>query len=1160
MLIKNVILINKDTFVKFHFISFFLFFIFMRMLNFYSGFIVLYHTALQFLFHDKKKSFNVNPKRILRPFPLNFAFILTLLSVGMNSFLYGQTTAYNDPSKNGTTNVYLVPAGVTIISVQCWGAGGGGSSCTSNNRQGGGGGGGAYASSQISVTPGTTYNISVGAGGAANSNGGNSTFNGLSVVAAGGSGGTSNSSTAGLGGTVANSTGTVMFAGGNGANGNASPYSGGGGGVAGSSGSGGNASGATGGTGTPTIVSPGGNGGAGVTVQNNGNPGINYGGGGSGAIRTSNSKVGGVGAGGYVSITVVSWCPPVFTGQLTNASCPLLSDGVIAVSNNMDPAIEFRKQDNDYIDLNASLLSNLTQFTIEGWTKFNLADDLGTRVGGIFGQNDCIEFGFYDPNTIQCWTYDGGQVDLPISKYPNDNAWHHIAATGNGTTLSIYVDGILAGSGGSATGNYGNTTTATTKIGGRIWDNFDGGSFTGQIKKVGFWNKALTQAQITALASSYYIYSTTDVGLIAGYNFFEGTGTVLSSLPAGHNGSFVNTPVWTNIMTYAWTKTSDGTYTRTTPNISALSTGQYNLTVSNGSCTSSNSFTVGTDNTCATYWTGSTDSDWNKTSNWTAQYVPLSGANVEFATSANSGTPAAADLIVDTDRTIGSLKNLSAKRLFIPAGKSLTVNTTVTTNNDPKQIYIQTSSTGPGGSLIFHNAVGSPLQATVEMYSLASWNLTNPVGGKYKWQFFGVPVQAVTTASPLFDGAYVREMHENDTPAHWFQLNNASGLFSFKGYEITQSVGKTYVFQGALENRDYTVTMPYTSTASYPGESLIGNSYTAAIDIKKMVFGSQMLATVYLYNTGSQNDWLTSGQHAADSTKTLPGQYTAIPFALAGNAGLPSQIPSMQAFIVRARSASVNATLSIPYSSALTMVKNTTLQRAPSGVKSEDPIPSWTQVDVTGSRFSDRMWLFTVPGCTHGFDNGFDGEKFTGSYIAPQIYAMEEDGDYQVNSVDDINNTYLGFQPGEDSTYTLTFTHVKGNSNYRNIYLMDSVSHQTVDITASGSAYTFQILPTDTIIKRFKIITTNDVATSVPSVAPATARLNVFSSQNTLFVDNKTDDPGRLILCDATGRIIQQLPFKANQITTLHTTVAPGIYVVKATTKSEQRTVRLLLK
>ena len=65
---------------------------------------------------------------------------------------------------------WTAPAGVSRVIVEVWGGGGGGAgACVSGRFQytGGGGGGGAYGRAIIPVTPGATYSISVGQGGAA---------------------------------------------------------------------------------------------------------------------------------------------------------------------------------------------------------------------------------------------------------------------------------------------------------------------------------------------------------------------------------------------------------------------------------------------------------------------------------------------------------------------------------------------------------------------------------------------------------------------------------------------------------------------------------------------------------------------------------------------------------------------------------------------------------------------------------------------------------------------------------------------------------------------------------------------------------------------------------------------------------------------------------
>ena len=219
-----------------------------------------------------------------------------------------------------TETSWTCPAGVNTIQIECWGAGGGGGGATTSaGRTGGGGAGGAYIkNTSVSVIPGTTYTISIGAGGTAGTSssttcngsvGGNTTatIGSVTLTAVGGAGGTGGASaTGGIGtGGTGSAVGNVGFsdafnyAGGNGATGILSTRTGGGGGAAGSNGPGGNASstdvtGGIAGTG-------GGNGANGVTATAVGNAGSVPGGGGSGGFGSA--KAGGKGGNGQIVIT-----------------------------------------------------------------------------------------------------------------------------------------------------------------------------------------------------------------------------------------------------------------------------------------------------------------------------------------------------------------------------------------------------------------------------------------------------------------------------------------------------------------------------------------------------------------------------------------------------------------------------------------------------------------------------------------------------------------------------------------------------------------------------------------------------------------------------------------------------------------------------------------
>lgn len=203
---------------------------------------------------------------------------------------------------------WVCPTGVTSVVVKCWGPGGAGENGTSGTRARGGGGGGAFAQDTITVVPGQSYAVHVGAGGLAGANTGDSFFvDALTVYARGGSHGSGFAG--GGGGTVGASVGATRFAGGDGAGaGIGKTGGGGGGGGAGDSANGtiGTAGGlsvaTTGGPGGAGGSAGGGAGGAGGDNTLNGVNGTACGGGGGGA-GGGTTTLAGNGADGKVTLT-----------------------------------------------------------------------------------------------------------------------------------------------------------------------------------------------------------------------------------------------------------------------------------------------------------------------------------------------------------------------------------------------------------------------------------------------------------------------------------------------------------------------------------------------------------------------------------------------------------------------------------------------------------------------------------------------------------------------------------------------------------------------------------------------------------------------------------------------------------------------------------------
>ncbi|MEO6109588.1 MAG: hypothetical protein ABIP50_01075 [Candidatus Saccharimonadales bacterium] len=238
---------------------------------------------------------------------------------------------------NQGSSSFVVPTGVTSMTIKLWGGGGGGGGGARTGAAGGGGGGGGFTQSTISVTPGETLNVYVGGGGGgggynaggndAGGGGGGGGFSSiyrgstaLALAAAGGGGGGArnalNGPNGGAGGGTSGVAGSSAGASGGGGGTSSSGGSGGTGGnnngsagssLAGGDGADGRSSNGVNGSGASGGLASGGNGGSpnvNTTRAGGGGGGAGYFGGGGGAGSTSSNVQAGGGGGGGSSYTV----------------------------------------------------------------------------------------------------------------------------------------------------------------------------------------------------------------------------------------------------------------------------------------------------------------------------------------------------------------------------------------------------------------------------------------------------------------------------------------------------------------------------------------------------------------------------------------------------------------------------------------------------------------------------------------------------------------------------------------------------------------------------------------------------------------------------------------------------------------------------------------
>jgi hypothetical protein len=164
---------------------------------------------------------------------------------------------------------------------------------------------------------------------------------------------------------------------------------------------------------------------------------------------------------------------------------------------------------NDHIRIpNHASLNLTTQLTVEAWIKPTSAAGYQT----IFSKWDAV--GGFNQRSYVASLYPGGQFYLLVSPGGTDtgatfvlssnavptNMWTHVAAVADGSTLKVYLNGVLDGAGQYSAGIYPGTNAAG--IGAVVGGATPGSSvsrFIGSIDEPTIYGRALGAAEILAL-------------------------------------------------------------------------------------------------------------------------------------------------------------------------------------------------------------------------------------------------------------------------------------------------------------------------------------------------------------------------------------------------------------------------------------------------------------------------------------------------------------------------------------------------------------------------------------------------------------------------------------------------------------------------------------
>jgi uncharacterized repeat protein (TIGR02543 family) len=520
--------------------------------------------------------------------------------------------------------------------------------------------------------------------------------------------------------------------------------------------------------------------------------------------------------------------------------------------------------------------------------------------------------------------------------------------------------------------------------------------------------------------------------------------------------------------------------------------------------------------------TGGTD--WSNTSNWEGASLPNPYASVRIDAPCvvGDGVTAKAGMIkIHTGSEggytyTGSLTIQPQGRMIVENGVYRVDGTNYATYlpTEPNNLVINADADHTG-ALIFSNPRGNT-QATVYLYSKATTSENTC------WQYVGIPFGSLSPAVSWFYNAWMMKYTTGTTTGDdalysWEYINNYDVLNGFQGYALTQTAAKSYQLQGGLAPTTDKVLA--VSNAGGNGWNLYANSWTAPIHIDKMEASDFVNAdaTIYLYNTGSADDWKGSTLDET-GTSTTAGQYLAVPVGLAEYTGT-KYIPSMQGFFVQGNHASAAGSVRLRYDA---VVRDTTVMadlNTPLRTPSRETVsqePEHVTMVVRGEKYTDVLHLFRSDEWSAGYENGYDAHKVDGDDYTPQLYAVTGKEELAVVATDEWEGTVLNFRAGsEDGEYTIFFRY--NESEAEALYLYD-LTTETYTRIENGGSYHFSTTDKETH-PRF-ILTYN-----APSVATGTGDVQRDDVQSTkarkVLLDNHVYIFRNGKLYDSTGKMVK---------------------------------------
>jgi hypothetical protein len=580
-------------------------------------------------------------------------------------------------------------------------------------------------------------------------------------------------------------------------------------------------------------------------------------------------------------------------------------------------------------------------------------------------------------------------------------------------------------------------------------------------------------------------------------------------------------------------------------------------------------------------WKGTTDNDWNKSSNWLPAVVPTASTCVIIPTGTTSKIMNTPDNFAKTVTIKGPTGNLE-----IQSDKNLTVTDNIivenlaTFNIRNKASLIQVNETNTNSGTINVEKTTSPFE-------------------KYDYTYWSTPVTSTTisTTFPTWRTDYAFEFKPSNfldeydsetgakTPDGFDDDENdwiyAATMTSGKGYIIMGPTAGTFprnesvVFNGVVNNG--VVNTKIFNTPGTPTDddwNLVGNPYPSAISATAFINAnlSSIDATLYFWT------------HKQDISINNPGpdllNFSSDDYAmynLSGGTGTSGSfigtteqsnkplgnIASCQSFFVESKVDNVD----LIFNNAMRLgTTNTQFYKTlPINIKDEERDRLWLNMENSDGIFSQQL-IGYFTNTTNDYDNGYDGLlNDGGNYV--NFYSFINEDSYKIQGRETFNDNdqvRLGYFSAVSGSFNINIDSKEGvfKDSKTNIYIEDKELNIIHDLKKAPYVFNTEI---GTFNERFSLRFTDKTLSLQDPIYDNAITVFFTRSNNTLNIKNSASDNTVLSasLYDIQGKLLSKWDVKEKEQSNIKIPIqdkTSAVYIVKLKTEKGTISKKIIVK